>query len=125
MNLAIMTNTMTKSTNTMGSKGDEGKREMRENNNNGGEGEEHGNSVYGLRFRVPYVLSYKVNTTLSIDCYYLTITPFTKYNLVDTHAPKMYTHDIEIATHWLSSDYLVATGVVMITIHGNHHCQNT
>lgn len=109
----------------MHSKRDEGQREMRENNNNGGEREEHGNGVYGLRFRVPYVLSYKVNATLFIDCYYLTTTPFTKHNLMDTHAPKMYTRNIEIATHWIHSDYLVAIAVVMITIHGNYHCQNT
>ena len=50
-----------------------------------------------------------VNATLPTDLYHLTVTPFKKYNLVDTHAPKMYTHNIEIATHWLSTGYLVTT----------------
>ena len=58
-----------------------------------------------------------VNATLPTDLYHLTVTPFKKYNLVDTHAPKMYTHNIEIAIHWLPSDYLVATRVVTIAIH--------
>jgi hypothetical protein len=37
LNMSAMTNTTTKSTNTMCSKGEEGKREIRENDNNGGE----------------------------------------------------------------------------------------
>lgn len=70
---------------------------------------EHSIGVYGLQVRVPYVLSSMVNATLATDRYHLTTTPFKEYNLVDTHAQKVYTHNIEIATQWLSTGYLVTT----------------
>lgn len=66
-----------------------------------------GNNILG--FRVSYVLCSMVTTTLPGECYSVTVIALRKNNLVVTLPPKIYTHNIEIATHWLLDVYLVAT----------------
>ena len=60
---------------------------------------QHGNDVYNLQVRVPYVWSFMVNATLLTDCYHLTITPFKNIQPRGHPCTQIYTCNIELATH--------------------------
>ena len=53
------------------------------------------------------------------------MTMLQKYNLVVTLPYRVHIHNIEIATQWLLSVYLVDTEVATTTIHRYNWYQNT
>ena len=59
---------------------------------------EYGNVIYDLHFRVSWVFPSIIMAILPDGSYHPTNFPFKKYNPMNALPPKMYIHNIEIAT---------------------------
>lgn len=58
-----------------------------------------------IGFRVPFVLLFMVTTIFPYGCYCPLVTPFKKYNPMDTLPTKMYIQYIEKTTQWLPTGF--------------------